>query len=147
LGLFKGRVATQWKVYTKQHLTAKGIKLKIQECAPKLINAMWDPTTRLWHYRNDVEHSRDTKQVAQLKIDALEREKERIKNKHKEMRHKLQEFQSRHLERLIDIEQLHYNGQKCCVDLAILYLEEAENHSIPIEATLEQHLHGRVGIG
>jgi hypothetical protein len=79
----------------EQHMTAKGIKLKIQEWAPKLINAMWDNTTRLWHYRNDAVHSRDTKQAAQFKIDAMEREKERIKNKHEEMRHKLQEFQSR----------------------------------------------------
>jgi hypothetical protein len=60
-GLFKGRVATQWKFYMEQHLDAKGIKLKIQEWAPKLINAMWDHTTRLWHYRNDAVHSRDTK--------------------------------------------------------------------------------------
>jgi hypothetical protein len=90
--LFKGRVATQWKVYTEQHLKAKGIKLKMQEWAPKLINTMWDHTTRLWRYRNDVLHIRDSKQVAQFKINALEREKERIKNKHEKMRHKLHEF-------------------------------------------------------
>jgi hypothetical protein len=54
-------------------MTAKGIKLKIQEWAPKLINEMWDHTTRLWHYRNDAVHSRDTKQVAQFKIEELER--------------------------------------------------------------------------
>jgi hypothetical protein len=89
-GLFKGRVATQWKFYTDQHLNAKGINLKIQQWAPKLINAMWDHTTRLWYYRNDVVHSRDTKQVGQFKIYALERGMERIKNKHEEMRHKLQ---------------------------------------------------------
>jgi hypothetical protein len=63
------------------------------------------------------------------------------------MRHKLQEFQSRHLERLIDIEQLHYNRQTCWADLAIMYLEEAENFIIPIEAIIEQYLHGRAGIG
>jgi hypothetical protein len=40
-GLFKGRVATQWRVDTEQHLPAKIIKLKIQEWAPNLINAMW----------------------------------------------------------------------------------------------------------
>jgi hypothetical protein len=83
--MFKGRIATQCKVYTAQHLNAKGIKLKMQELAPKLINTMWDHTTRLWHYRNDAVHSRDTKQVAQFKIDALEREKDRIKNKHEEL--------------------------------------------------------------
>jgi hypothetical protein len=55
---------------------AKGIKLKMQEWAPKLINSMWDHATRLWHYRDDAVHIRDTKQVAQFKIDALEREKE-----------------------------------------------------------------------
>jgi hypothetical protein len=62
-------------VYTAQYLNAKGIKLKMQEWVPKLINAMWDHTTRLWYYRNGAVHSRDTKQVAQFKIDALELEK------------------------------------------------------------------------
>jgi hypothetical protein len=88
-GMFKGRIETQWKVYTAQHLNAKGIKLKMQEWVPKLINTMWDHTTRPWHCRNDTVHSRETKQVAQFKIDALEREKERIKNKHEELRHKI----------------------------------------------------------
>jgi hypothetical protein len=37
---------------------------------------MWDYTTRLWNYLNDVLHIRDSKQVAQFKIDALEIEKE-----------------------------------------------------------------------
>jgi chromosome segregation ATPase len=110
-------------------------------------NAMWEHTHRLWHYRNDVVRSRDTKQVAQFKIDTLEREKERIKNKHEELRHKLHEFQSRHLERLADIEQLHYNGHKCWAELARLYLDEAENRIIPIEATIEQYVHRREGAG
>jgi hypothetical protein len=91
-------------VYTPQHLAAKGIKLKMQEWAPKLINAIWDHTTRLWHYRNDAVHSRDNKHAAQFKITALEREKERIKIKHEELCHRLHTFQSRHLERLVAIE-------------------------------------------
>jgi hypothetical protein len=72
--MFKGRIATQWKVYTVQHLNAKGIKLKIQESVPKLINAMWDHINRLWYYHNDAVHSRDTNQVDQFKIDVLERD-------------------------------------------------------------------------
>jgi hypothetical protein len=77
--MLKGRIATQWKLYTAQHLNAKGIKLKMQEWVPKLINAMWDHIARLWHYHYDAVHIRDTKQVAQFKIDTLEREKDRIK--------------------------------------------------------------------
>jgi hypothetical protein len=75
-GLFRGRIATQWKVYTAQHLAAKGIKLKMQEWAPALINAIWDHTTHLWQYRNDAVHSRDNKHTAQFKIDELEWENE-----------------------------------------------------------------------
>jgi hypothetical protein len=128
-------------------MNAKGIKLKMQEWAPKFINALWEHTTRLWHCRNDVVQSRDTNKVAQFKIDALEREKDRIKNKHEELRHELHEFQSRHLERLVDMEQLHYNGGKFWPDLARLYLDEAEKRIIPIEATIERYLHGRTGVG
>jgi chromosome segregation ATPase len=108
---------------------------------------MWDHITRFWHYCSDAAHSRYTKQVAQFKINTLEREKERIKNKHEELRHKLHEFQSRHLERLEDIEQLHYNGQKCWSELERLYLDEAETRIKPIEATIEHYLHGHEGVG
>jgi hypothetical protein len=38
--MYKGRIATQWKVYIAQHMNAKGIKLKMQEWAPKLINSL-----------------------------------------------------------------------------------------------------------
>jgi hypothetical protein len=61
--------------------------------------------------------------------------------------HRLHEFQSRHLERLVAIEELHYNGQKCWAELARLYLYEAENRIIPVEHTIEQYLHGREGVG
>jgi hypothetical protein len=120
-GMYKGRITNQWKVFIAEHIDAKGIKFKMQEWAPKLSNALWDHTTRLWHCRNDVVYIRDTNKVAQFKIDKLEREKDRIKNKHEELRHKIHGFQSRDLERLVDIEQLHYNGQKCWAELAILY--------------------------
>jgi hypothetical protein len=73
--IFKRRIATQWEVYTAQHLAEKGITLKMQELASTLINAMWDHTTRLWHYRNDAVHSRGSKHADQFKIDALERGK------------------------------------------------------------------------
>jgi hypothetical protein len=58
-GLFKGRVARQWKFYMEQHLKVKGIKLQIKEWAPQLINAMWDHTRRLRHYHDDAVHNRD----------------------------------------------------------------------------------------
>jgi hypothetical protein len=74
-----------------------------------------------------------------VRSTVLEIEKEQIKNKH-------EEFQSIHLERQGDIEQLHYNGHKCWADLVILYLEEAVNRTIPIEATIDQYLHGRAGV-
>jgi hypothetical protein len=135
-GIFKGRIATQWKVYIVQHLAAKRIKLKMQEWAPKLINTIWDHTTHLWHYRNDAVHSRDNKQAAQFKITALEREKERIKIKHEELRHMLHAFQSRHLERRVAIAELHYNGQKWLAELARLYLDESENRIIPAKHTI-----------
>jgi t-SNARE complex subunit (syntaxin) len=64
---------------------------------------MWEHTTRLWHYRNDAVHIRDTKQEAQFKIDALEREKDQVKNKQEELLHKIHEFQSRHIKRLVNI--------------------------------------------
>jgi hypothetical protein len=51
------------------------------------------------------------------------------------------------MERLTDIEQLHYNGHKCWAELVRLYLDEAENRIIPIKATIKQYLHGCAGVG
>jgi hypothetical protein len=51
--LIKGRFATQWKVYMEQQLQTNCSKSRIQEWAPKLINAMWYYMTRMWYYHND----------------------------------------------------------------------------------------------
>jgi hypothetical protein len=127
--------------YGKSHQTTNTLM------GTKIIIAMWDHTTRQWHYRNNDVHSRDSKQVAQFTIDALKREKEQIRIIHEELRHKLQDSQVSHLERLTDIEQLHYNRHKCWADLARLYVEESQNLVIPIYSTIYQYLHGRTCIG
>jgi hypothetical protein len=61
--MYEKRIATQWNVYIAQHMNTKGIKLKMQEWATKLINALWDHTTCVWHCHNDAVHIRDTNQV------------------------------------------------------------------------------------
>jgi hypothetical protein len=105
---------------------------------------MWDHTTQQWHYRNNDVHSRDSKQVAQFKIDALKREKEQVRIIHEDLWHKLQDSQVSHLERLTDIEQLHYNRHKCWPRLCV---EESQNLVIPNDSSIDQYLHGRTCIG
>jgi hypothetical protein len=68
----------KWIEYFKQHIQNDNIKLKASDWAPKMIQALWDHMLRIWQYRNDALHENDTKKVAQFKVEAMDRDIERL---------------------------------------------------------------------
>jgi prefoldin subunit 5 len=54
---------------------------------------------RLWKYRNDALHEDNRKQVAQFKVESLDRDIERLAVRHNDLESKLQELQERHMDR------------------------------------------------
>jgi hypothetical protein len=72
--LIKGRMVRQWIEYVKQHIQNENIKLKASAWAPKIIQALWDHMLRLWKYRNGALHEKDTKKVAQFKVESMDRD-------------------------------------------------------------------------
>jgi hypothetical protein len=76
--LIKGRMGRQWIEYVKQHIHNENNKLKESDWAPKMIQALWDHMLRLWQYWNDALHENDTKKVVQFKVEATDRDIERL---------------------------------------------------------------------
>jgi uncharacterized protein with von Willebrand factor type A (vWA) domain len=117
----------QWIEYIKQHIQNENIKLKAYEWAPKMIQALWDHMPRLWQYRNDALHKNDMKKVAQFKVEAMNREIERLEVQIKNLRHKLRTFQEEHMQRVEHVKTLQHNSRKCWAELEKMYRDEAEN--------------------
>jgi archaellum component FlaC len=112
-----------------------------------MILTLWDHMLQLWQYRNDALHEEDRKRVAQFKVEALDRDIERLATRHSDLQSKLHDFQERHMERREHIQTLQHNIRKCGSLLAKLYLDEAENRIESDTHLLDQYLQGRVGSG
>jgi hypothetical protein len=117
----------QWIDYVKQHIQNENIKLQAKEWTSKMIHTLWDHMLQLWQYRNDALHEDDTKRVAQFKVEALDRDIERLTARHDDLRSKLHDFQERHMQRREHVQTLQHNSRKCWSLLVKLYLDEAEN--------------------
>jgi hypothetical protein len=63
-----------------------------------MILALWDHMLRLWQYRNNAVHEDDITRFAQFKIEALDRDIERLDAIHNDLRSKLHEVQEEHME-------------------------------------------------
>jgi archaellum component FlaC len=102
---------------------------------------------RLWQYPNDALHENDTKKVAQFKVEAMDRDIERLEAQIEDLRHKLWTFQEEHMQRLEHIKTLQHNSRKYWATLANMYLDEAENRIETDTQLIDQYLQGRLGVG
>jgi hypothetical protein len=118
----------QWMEYVKKHIHIENIKLKASDWAPKMIHALWDHMLRIWQYRNDALQYNGTKKVAQFKVEAMDRDIERLEARIEDLRHVLRTFQEQHMQRVEHVKTLQHNSRKCCAALAKVYLDEAEQN-------------------
>jgi hypothetical protein len=112
-----------------------------------MIHALWFHMLWLWKYRNDALHENDMKKVAQLKVEALDIDIKYLEERHKNLRHKLRNFQEQHMKRVEHVRTLQYNSRKFWASLAKLYLDDAENRIETDTQLMDQYLQERVGIG
>jgi archaellum component FlaC len=85
--------------------------------------------------------------VAQFKVEALNRDINRLEARHEDLRSKLRNFQEQHMQRLEHVQTLQHNSRKCWASLAKLYFDEAENRIETDTQLMDQYLQGRVGVG
>jgi predicted RNase H-like nuclease (RuvC/YqgF family) len=133
--------------YVKQHIHNENIKLKASDWAPKMIQDLWDHMLRLWQYRNDALHENGTKKVLQFKVEAMDRDIERLQVRIEDLRHKLRTFQEEHMQRVEHVKKMQHNSRKFWAALAKIYLDEAENIIETDIELMDQNLQGRSGVG
>jgi peptide deformylase len=102
-----------WIKYVKQHIQNENIKLKASDWAPKIIQSLWDHMLWLWQYQIDALHENDMKKVAQFKVEAMDRDIERLEVRIEDLRHKLCTFEEEHMQRVEHIKTLQHNRRKC----------------------------------
>jgi hypothetical protein len=111
--LIKGRMSHKWQKFATAHVRSKKLDLRSQEWGPKFITALWDHSLRIWHFRNDAFHGDANTQVKRYKLEELEREKARSRDRHTELQTILHRFQQKHFESPDTVNNLRYYSHKC----------------------------------
>jgi hypothetical protein len=102
---------------------------------------------RLWQFRNDIYHQDNAVTIARYKIEALERDMEKLRARHIELLLKLWDFQKQHFDRRQRIVTLQYESKKCWATLAKLYMDDAENNRDGGHSDSDQTKGFRTGVG
>jgi hypothetical protein len=74
----------------------KKLDLRAQESGTKFVTSMWYQSLRIWQFRNDAFHGDANTQVKCYKLEELEQEKGRLKNRHIELQPILHRFRQKH---------------------------------------------------
>jgi hypothetical protein len=148
MNLLKGRMSHKWQKFATAHIRSKKLDLRAQEVGPKFITALWDHSLRIWQFRNDAFHGDANTQFKRYKLEELEREKSRLRDRHAELQTILHRFQQKQFESPDTVNNLRYDSQKCWTALAKLFLDEAASRLTSTDnELLPQYLTTRAGIG
>jgi hypothetical protein len=109
---------------------------------------MWDHSLQICKFRNDAFHGDANTQVKRYKLEELEREKPRLRNRHTELQPILHRFQQKHFESPDTVNNLIYDSRKCWTALVKLFLGKAESR-LPSTCNelLPRYLTTRAGMG
>jgi hypothetical protein len=101
----------------------------------------------LWLFRNDINHQDNEGTKAIYKLEALERDMDKLWARHMELLPKLWDFQKQHFDRRQLIVNLRYESKKFRAALAKLNLEDAENNRDGSNSERNQTDGRRKGVG
>jgi hypothetical protein len=85
--------------------------------------------------------------IARYKIEALERDMEKLRARHIELLPKLWDFEKQHFDRRQRIVTLRYESKKFWATLAKLYMDDAENNRDGGHSESNQTAGWRTGVG
>jgi hypothetical protein len=146
--LLKWRMSHKWQQFATTHVRSKKLDLRAQKLGPKFITALWDHSLLTWHFRNDAFHRDASTQAKRYKLEELERERARLRNRHIELQPILHRFQHKRFKSPDTVNNLRYDSEKCWTALANLFLDEAESRLPSTDnELLPQYLTTRAGIG
>jgi hypothetical protein len=122
----KGRIIRDWLTFVRHNEENTNSHGKSQDWSAKFIGGLSEHLKRVWQFRNDIYHQDNEGTIARYKIEAMERDMEKLRARHIELLPKL--FQKQHFDRQQHIATLRYESKKCWATLAKLYLDDAENN-------------------
>jgi hypothetical protein len=134
----KGRISRDWLTYVRHNEENSNGHGKSQDWYAKFIGGLWEHSKRLWQFRNDIYHEDNEGTIARYKLEALERDMEKLWARHIELLPKLWDFQKQNFDRRQRIVNLLYVSQKCWATLAKLYLDDAENNRHGSDSEIDQ---------
>jgi hypothetical protein len=108
----KGRISRDWLTYVRhkdEHSNGHG---KSKYWSAKFIGGLWEHLKRLWQFRNDIYHQDNEGMIARYKLEALEREMNKLWARHTELLPKLWDFQKQHFDRRQHIVDLRCESKK-----------------------------------
>jgi hypothetical protein len=143
----KGRLSRDWLTYVRHNEENSNGHGKSQDWSAKFIKGPWEHLKRLWQFRNDIYHQDNEGTIARYKLEALERDTEKLWARHIELLPKLWDFQKQHFDRRQRIVNLQYESKKCWATLAKLYLDDAENKRDGSNSESHQTDGWRTGVG
>jgi hypothetical protein len=94
---------------------------------------------RLWKFRNDIYHQDNEGTIERYKLEALERDMDKLLAIHTELLPKLWDFQKQHFDRRQHVADLRYESNKCWATLAKLYLDDGENNRHGNHSEIDQN--------
>jgi Mlc titration factor MtfA (ptsG expression regulator) len=101
----------------------------------------------LWQFRNDIYHQYNEGTIARYKLEALERDMDKLWARHIELLPILWDFQKQHFNRQQRIVGLRYESKKYWATLAKLYLDDAENNRHRSYSEIDETNGWRTGVG
>jgi hypothetical protein len=134
----KGRISRDWLTYVRHNKENSNGHGKSQDWSVKFIGGLWEHLKRLWQFRNDIYHQDNEGMIARYKLEALERDMEKLWARHIELLPKLWDFQKQHFDRRQRIVDLRYESKKCWATLAKLYLDDTENNRHGSNSEIDQ---------
>jgi hypothetical protein len=78
----KGRISRDWLTYIRHNEENSNGHGKSQDWSAKSIRGLWEHLKRLWQFRNDIYHKDNEGTIARYKLEALERDMEKLWARH-----------------------------------------------------------------
>jgi hypothetical protein len=78
----KGRISRDRLTYVQRNEENTNGHGKSQDWSAKFIGGLWEHLKRLWQFRNDIYHQDNEGTIARYKIEALERDMEKLRARH-----------------------------------------------------------------
>jgi hypothetical protein len=143
----KGRISRDWLTHVHYNEEHSNCHCKSNDWSAKFTGGLWDHLKRMWKFWNDIYHQDNKRNIAQYKLEALERYMEKKWARHTELLPKLNDFQKQHFDQRQRIADLRYKSKKCWEILATRYLHDAETNRTGFTSDVKRILGWKTGVG